>query len=74
MLLPTNLLPFGISELFAQASKTRALTKADRYGLMTAIMDDSITEEERQAIDRLLYAIRRGRLQMVNEISAVMLR
>lgn len=70
MIFPTNLLPFGISELFAQVSKTRALTLADRYGLMTAIMEDTITEEERQAIDRLLYAMRRGRLQMVNEISA----
>jgi len=72
MLFPINLLPFGISELFAQVSQTRLLTEADRYGLMAAIMDDTITEEERQAIDRLLYAIRRGRLQMVNEISAVM--
>lgn len=72
MLFTLKLLPFGISELFAQVSKTRLLTEADRYGLMAAIMDDTITEEERQAIDRLLYAIYRGRLQMVNEISAVM--
>ena len=72
MLFTTNLLPFGISELFAQVSKTRALTQADRYGLMSAILDETITEEERQAIDRLLYSMRRGRLQMVNEISAVM--
>jgi len=67
-----NLLPFGISELFAQVSQTCSITEADRYGLMAVIMDDTITEEERQAIDKLLYAIRRGRLQMVNEISAVM--
>ena len=72
MQLPLNLLPSAISELFAQASTTGAITKADRYGLMAAILDETLGEEERRAIDRMLHALRRGRLQMVNEISAVM--
>ena len=69
---PINLLPSAIAELFAQASTTGAITKADRYGLMAAILDETITQEEKQAIDRMLHALCRGRLQMVNEISAVM--
>ena len=67
-----NLLPSAIAELFAQAATTGTITKADRYGLMAAIMDENLGEEERWAIDRMLHAFCRGRLQMVNEISAVM--
>ena len=69
---PINLLPSAIAELFAQVASTRVITKADRYGLMAAILDDRLGEEERCAIDRMLHALCRGRLQMVNEISAVM--
>ena len=67
-----NLLPSALSELFAQVASTGAITKADRYGLMAAIMDETLGEEERRAIDRMLHALCRGRLQMVNELSAVM--
>jgi hypothetical protein len=66
-----NLLPSAIAELFAQTTRTGVITKADRYGLMAAILDETITQEEKQAIDRMLHALRRGRLRMVNEISAV---
>jgi hypothetical protein len=71
-LLPINLLPSAIGELFAQVATTGRITKADRYGLMAAILDENLGEEERWAIDRMLHALCRGRLQMVNEISAVM--
>ena len=67
-----NLLPSALSELFAQVASTGTITQADRYGLMAAIMDDRLGEEERCAIDRMLHAFCRGRLQIVNEISAVM--
>ena len=67
-----NLLPSAIAELFAQTTHTGVITKADRYGLMAAILDENLGEEERSAIDRMLHALCRRRLQMVNEISAVM--
>ena len=67
-----NLLPSAISELFAQVAHTGIITKADRYGLMAAILSETISEEERWAIDRTLRALCRGRVQMVKEISAVM--
>jgi len=67
-----NLLPSAIGELFVQVARTGVITKADRYGLMAAILDETITLEEKQAIDRMLRALCRGRIRMVNEISAVM--
>lgn len=69
---PVNLLPSAISELFAQVTATGVLTLADRYGLMAALLDESISEEERSCIDRLLYALRKGRVQVVNELSIIL--
>jgi hypothetical protein len=39
--------------------------------LMAALLEDSLTEEERAAIDRLLHALWRGRMTVVNDISAL---
>jgi hypothetical protein len=71
MLIPVRLLPGAISDLFAHASNSGILTLADRYGLMAAILEESISEEERAAIDRLLRALLRGRMRVVNELSSL---
>lgn len=71
MFIPVRLLPGAISDLFAHASNSGILTLADRYGLMAAILEDSISEEERAAIDRLLRALLRGRMRVVNELSSL---
>ena len=68
---PVYLLQFALGELFAQANTTGHLTLADRYGLMAAIFDESLTEDERCSIDRLLRAISRGRIKIVDEISVI---
>lgn len=67
-----NLLPFAIADLFAQAADSGCLTLADRYGLMAALLQESISPEEQFAIDRLLYSLRHNRLKIVDEISAVL--
>ncbi len=72
MLPSIKLLPHAISELMAQVSATRKITLADRYGLMAAILEESLEEEDRFSIDRLLRALRRGRLQIVDEISSLL--
>ncbi|MBW4680612.1 MAG: hypothetical protein KME19_10905 [Microcoleus vaginatus WJT46-NPBG5] len=41
------------------------------YGLLAAL-DESISYEDLTAIDRLLYSLRRGRIQLTTELSAVM--
>lgn len=67
-----NLLPGAISELLAAVQDTHYITKADRYGLMAAILDESLSEEERFCIDRLLRSLCRGRVKVVDEVSIVM--
>ncbi|MBE9127779.1 MULTISPECIES: molybdenum cofactor guanylyltransferase [unclassified Coleofasciculus] len=65
------LLPGALSELFAQATSSGYMTKADRYGLMAALLEDELGNEERFIIDRLLRAVKRGRLRLADELSAV---
>ena len=66
-----RLIPGAISELFAQASNSGYITRADQYGLMAAMLDESLTEEERAAIDRLLRALYRGRMKVVDDLSTL---
>lgn len=67
-----SLLPTAISDLTAHVAESGSITLADRYGLMAAIFDESISDEERFAIDRLLRAVSRGRFRLVDELSVVM--
>ncbi len=66
-----RLLPFAIPELFAHASTTHTLTQADCYGLLAAVLEESLVEEDRAAIDRLLRAVCKGRIHPIKEISAI---
>ncbi|NER35359.1 MAG: hypothetical protein F6J93_15365 [Oscillatoria sp. SIO1A7] len=66
-----NLLPGAINELIAVVRDTNSITKADRYGLMAAILDESLSEEDRCSIDRLLRSLYKGRVKVVDEISYV---
>ncbi|XWK88601.1 MAG: hypothetical protein U7127_00610 [Phormidium sp.] len=67
-----NLVPTALYDLFAEAISSGRITLADRYGIKAAILEGCLSEEELTILDRLLYGVRRGRLQMVNEISVVM--
>ena len=69
---PLNIVPGAIAELFAQASRSGVLTVADRYGLMAAVFEESLNDDERRAIDRLLRAVYRGHLQITSELSALL--
>ncbi len=72
MLLELSLLPSAIAEMTAHAAQTGVMTVADRYGLMAAVMSyPTLTDEEREAVDRLLHAVSRGRIVLVNELSVV---
>lgn len=65
-----SLIPGALSDLFAQVSSSGRITLADQYGLMAALLEEELAEHERASIDRLLYALKRGRLKVVREISA----
>jgi hypothetical protein len=67
-----QLIPGAISEILASVSDTGTLTIADRYGLMAAILDESLEEEDRNSLNRLLRSVLRGRVKVVNELSAIL--
>lgn len=69
--MPPILLPTALSELFAQVSNTGKLTVSDRYGLLAALMDNSTTPEDLRAIDRILRAACRGKIQVSSELSTI---
>ena len=68
---PLNLIPGAINELIATVTDTRRLTKADRYGMMAAIFDESTSEEERCSLDRLIRSLLKGRIRVTDELSIV---
>ncbi|MDB9313245.1 hypothetical protein PN462_09055 [Spirulina sp. CS-785/01] len=59
-----QLLPGAISEILASASETGVLSLSDRYGLMAAVMDEALSEEEQRSLNRILHSVRRGRVQI----------
>ncbi|MEQ8752954.1 MAG: hypothetical protein RID09_05460 [Coleofasciculus sp. G1-WW12-02] len=71
MQIPVRLLPGALSDLFAQTTSSGKITLADRYGIMAALLEESLTDEERDSLERLLRAFRRGRMQVVDEISSL---
>ena len=60
------LLPGAIGAILASASETGTISLGDRYGLMAASMDDSLSDDERRAVNRLLWAIVKGRIKVVS--------
>lgn len=64
MLIQLQLIPGAIAEMLASVSDTGMLTLGDRYGLLAATLDDSLSEEERRAVNRLLRAVVRGRVKV----------
>ena len=66
------LLPGAINELIATVTDTHRLTKADRYGMMAAILDESISDEERRSLARLIRSLVKGRIQIADELSIIM--
>lgn len=70
MISPVNLLPGAISEILASVTDTGVLTVADRYGLLAAILDESLDEEDRCSLNRLLRAVLKGRVKIGADLSA----
>ncbi len=63
-MLQVKLLPGAINEIMASVAENSSLTQSDRYGLMAAVLDDSISEEERCSVNRLLRSVVRGRVHL----------
>ncbi|MEM9543143.1 MAG: hypothetical protein AAGA60_27085 [Cyanobacteria bacterium P01_E01_bin.42] len=63
-MLNLQLIPGAISEIFASATDTGILTLSDRYGLLAASLDEGLDEDERRAVNRILRAVKRGKIQI----------
>jgi len=68
-MLQVNLLPGAINEILVSVADSSYLTQSDCYGLMAAVLDESITQEERRSVDRLLRSVVRGKIQVVSQNS-----
>ncbi|MEM6590348.1 MAG: hypothetical protein AAF651_00630 [Cyanobacteria bacterium P01_C01_bin.73] len=66
-----SLIPGALSELFVHATTSGELTLVDRYGIKAALLDDSLSEEEQRILNCLLRAVIKGRISVVNELSAL---
>lgn len=60
-----QLLPGAISEILVSVGETGTLTLTDRYGLMAALLDEFLAEEEQRAINRILRAVLRGKIKVI---------
>jgi hypothetical protein len=67
MLPNLQLLPGAISEILVSVRDTGVLTKADCYGLMAAALDDSLSEEDRRSVNRLVRAVRKGKVRVIQD-------
>lgn len=57
----------AIAELFTQVFQEGKITLTASYSLIAVLMSPSLSEAEEDLINRLLYAVRRGRLKVVDE-------
>ena len=56
------------AELFAQVTHQGQISSSARSDLMTALSNSSLSTHEKDLIKRRLYAVRRGRLQVLEEL------
>lgn len=68
MLPDVNLIPGSVSEMLAMARQTGRLKKADQYGLMAAVLEESLSDEEARAVNRLLRSVQRGKVKIIDEL------
>jgi hypothetical protein len=55
-----------IAEVFGQAWNAGSLTVNEREGLMAALLENSLNSDDCAAINRLLHAVRRGWIKVLD--------
>ncbi|CAD5978388.1 hypothetical protein PCC9214_04379 [Planktothrix tepida] len=58
--------PVPLEELFGQIMFSSVVTRSDRQHLRSAILGESLTDNEKVIINRLLYNVRRGWVKLVD--------
>ena len=54
-----------LAELFGQITHSKIIRSTQKQDLIAARQNATLSEDERHSIDRLLYGIRRGWLQVI---------
>ncbi len=67
---------FNISEtltnLYAKASEASYITRYDRELIKHTLLEENLKEEEHRIINRLLYSIRRGWIELVDDVHSAL--
>lgn len=61
-----NLYHPNIAELYCSAWNTRSISSTSRQSLRAALLNDTLNEADHRIINRMLYAVRRGWLKLVD--------
>lgn len=67
MLPAVKLIPGSVAEMLATARQTGRLQKTDQYGLMAAVLEEALSDEEVRAVNRLLRSVQRGKVKITDE-------
>ncbi|MFB2921753.1 MULTISPECIES: hypothetical protein [Aerosakkonema] len=57
--------PYTLSEIFARASRSGKISRAEYNRLTLAMMQNCLSEDEQSCIRRIQYAVRRNRIKIV---------
>jgi hypothetical protein len=66
MQFPNYLYQVTLEELYGQVMFSNVVTRTDRQLLKAALLKDSLTENEQDIINRLIYNVRRGWVRLVD--------
>ncbi|MBK4730798.1 hypothetical protein JJD41_13120 [Oxynema sp. CENA135] len=66
MIIQGNFYKLTISEIFCEIWRSGEITHLERWGLMSALLKGSLSREEMETINRLIHAVRRGWLRVVD--------
>lgn len=56
--------PTSLEEIFGQSLCCGKLTRGDRYQIRNALLQNSLSEDHQDIINRLIYNAKRGRLSL----------
>ncbi|MGK7903935.1 MAG: hypothetical protein AB4352_21520 [Hormoscilla sp.] len=71
MLSPVEISSDTISEIFYSVAVTGRITESDYYKTITAMLNNSLDEEEINSVKRMVHSVKRGKIAVVNDSDKV---
>lgn len=60
-----QLLPGALPAMAQAVEQNRCVTLTDRYGLMAAVFDESLPDQERKMVNRILKGVQEGQIRVL---------